>query len=102
MQGGVGVNVTHLSRPFFVRLQDRWNKHAFKPRRGVGPIAGQTEELLALLFSPSPGGPPKAISCVCVIFFTVDMLHPCIKRERYGLSATDVLQERSPAAMVAT
>src|SRR4051794_12417331 len=44
------------------------NRQPLKTQRGVGPIVGQTQESLSLLFGPSRGGPPLAISCVVMIF----------------------------------
>jgi hypothetical protein len=41
--------------------------HALQARRGLRPVLGQTQELLSLLFGPSPGGPPEAISREFVI-----------------------------------
>jgi hypothetical protein len=88
--GGIGINLAHLSRKSFVCLQDLWSKDAFKPCGSVGPIAGQTQELPALLFSPSPEGPPKTISRVRVIFVDRGHGHPLTLRgSTTGLSATD-------------
>ena len=80
-------------------LQDLWTKHAFKPRRGVGPIAGQTQELHALFFGPSPGGPPKTIPRVRVIFIDRGHAHPTLSGSTTGLSATDA-ESAEPWAMV--
>jgi hypothetical protein len=48
------------------RLHGAWR--ALNLGRSMSPVAGQTHELLSLLFGPSSGGPPEAISCVFVIF----------------------------------
>ena len=39
-----------------------------KPQRGLRPVVGQSQELPSLLLGANPGGPPKAISRVRVIF----------------------------------
>jgi hypothetical protein len=43
-------------------------RRAFNQQGGLRPIVGQTQELLPLLFGPSPGGPPEGnltlASCV--------------------------------------
>ena len=44
------------------RLHGAWR--ALNLGRSMSPVAGQTHELLSLLFGPSPGGPPEAISGV--------------------------------------
>jgi len=46
---------------FFVGA-DHARLRAFNQQGGLRPIVGQTQELLPLLFGPSPGGPPEAIS----------------------------------------
>src|ERR1700704_4793092 len=46
---------------FFVGA-DHARRRAFNQQGGLRPIVGQTQEPLPLLFGPSPGGPPEAIS----------------------------------------
>jgi hypothetical protein len=47
----------------------RWsNGHALKLQRGLPPMASKTQKTLSLLFGPSPGGPPKAIARIRMIF----------------------------------
>ena len=46
----------------------RSNGHALKLQRGLPPMASKTQKTLSLLFGPSPGGPPKAISRIRMIF----------------------------------
>ena len=46
----------------------RSNGHAFKLQGGLPPMASKTQKALSLLFGPSPGGPPKAISRIRMIF----------------------------------
>jgi hypothetical protein len=95
---GIRCQRHHLSRQFFMGLQEPWTKRAFKPHRGVGPIAGQTQELPALLFGPSPGGPPKTIPRVRVIFIDRGHAHPS-DGSTTGLSAIDA-EGAEPCAMV--
>ena len=77
--------------PRRVRLQLARNGHALKSQRGFRPVTGKTQELLSLLFGPSPIGPSKAISCVCVIF--IDSGHGAslpFSGSTTGLSAIDI------------
>jgi hypothetical protein len=77
--------------PRRVRLQLARNGHALKSQRGLRPVAGKAQELLSLLFGPSPIGPSKAISCVCVIF--IDSGHGAslpFSGSTTGLSAIDI------------
>ena len=69
------------------------NGHALKPQRRLRPIVGQTQESLSLLFGPSPGGPPEAISCVFVIFIDRGMAPPQFSGSATGLSATDARRQ---------
>ena len=46
----------------------RSNGHALKFQRGFPPMASETQKALSLLFGPRPGGPPKAISRIRMIF----------------------------------
>ena len=87
--------------PRRVRLQLARNGHALKSQRGLRPVAGKAQELLSLLFGPSPIGPSKAISCVCVIF--IDSGHGASLPFAGALlvSQPSISAERGPGAMVA-
>lgn len=87
--------------PFRVRFRLARNGHALKSQRGFRPVAGKTQELLSLLFGPSPIGPSKAISCVCVIF--IDSGHGASLPSAGArlVSQPSISAERGPGAMVA-
>ncbi len=73
----------------------RFDRNVLNPRRGLRPIVGQTQELLSLLFGPSPGGPPEAISCEFMIL--VDRGHGtplCFSGSATGLSATVACEQK--------